>query len=351
MDPNMSFVDLNRTGVALMEIVSRPDIRGPEEAAAYIVKLRQILRYLGTCDGNMQNGNLRADVNVSICQPGQYEKYLESGDFSHLGTRCEIKNMNSMRFIQQAIDVEARRQIAIVESGGSVDQETRLYDPDKGETRSMRSKEEAHDYRYFPDPDLLPLEIEQDWVDEIAANLPELPDQKKARFVTDFSLSEYDANVLTAELDSAGYFEEVAKGRDGKLAANWVINELFGRLKKDDCDISESPVTPAQLGGIIDLISKGEISGKIAKDVFEIVYSEGGEPAQIVDSRGLKQVTDTGAIEAAVDQVIADNPAQVEKAKANPKLAGWFVGQVMKATGGKANPKVVNELVATKLAQ
>jgi aspartyl-tRNA(Asn)/glutamyl-tRNA(Gln) amidotransferase subunit B len=351
MDPNMSFVDLNRTGVALMEIVSRPDIRGPEEAAAYIVKLRQILRYLGTCDGNMQNGNLRADVNVSICQPGQYEKYLESGDFSHLGTRCEIKNMNSMRFIQQAIDVEARRQIAIVESGGSVDQETRLYDPDKGETRSMRSKEEAHDYRYFPDPDLLPLEIEQDWVDEIAANLPELPDQKKARFVTDFSLSEYDANVLTAELDSAGYFEELAKGRDGKLAANWVINELFGRLKKDDCDISESPVTPAQLGGIIDLISKGEISGKIAKDVFEIVYSEGGEPAQIVDSRGLKQVTDTGAIEAAVDQVIADNPAQVEKAKANPKLAGWFVGQVMKATGGKANPKVVNELVATKLAQ
>ena len=351
MDPNMSFVDLNRTGVALMEIVSRPDIRGPEEAAAYIVKLRQILRYLGTCDGNMQNGNLRADVNVSICQPGQYEKYLESGDFSHLGTRCEIKNMNSMRFIQQAIDVEARRQIAIVESGGSVDQETRLYDPDKGETRSMRSKEEAHDYRYFPDPDLLPLEIEQDWVDEIAANLPELPDQKKARFVTDFSLSEYDANVLTAELDSAGYFEEVAKGRDGKLAANWVINELFGRLKKDDCDISESPVTPAQLGGIIDLISKGEISGKIAKDVFEIVYSEGGEPAQIVDSRGLKQVTDTGAIEAAVDQVIADNPAQVKKARANPKLAGWFVGQVMKATGGKANPKVVNELVATKLAQ
>ncbi|MED7678987.1 Asp-tRNA(Asn)/Glu-tRNA(Gln) amidotransferase subunit GatB [Rhodobacteraceae bacterium IMCC15231] len=351
MDPNMSFVDLNRTGVALMEIVSRPDIRGPEEAAAYIVKLRQILRYLGTCDGNMQNGNLRADVNVSICQPGQYEKYLESGDFSHLGTRCEIKNMNSMRFIQQAIDVEARRQIAIVESGGSVDQETRLYDSDKGETRSMRSKEEAHDYRYFPDPDLLPLEIEQDWVDEIAANLPELPDQKKARFVTDFSLSEYDANVLTAELDSAGYFEEVAKGRDGKLAANWVINELFGRLKKDDCDISESPVTPAQLGGIIDLISKGEISGKIAKDVFEIVYSEGGEPAQIVESRGLKQVTDTGAIEAAVDQVIADNPAQVEKAKANPKLAGWFVGQVMKATGGKANPKVVNELVATKLAQ
>ena len=349
MDPNMSFVDLNRTGVALMEIVSRPDIRGPEEAAAYVVKMRQILRYLGTCDGNMQNGNLRADVNVSICRPGQYEKYMESGDFSHLGTRCEIKNMNSMRFIQAAIEVEARRQIKIVEAGGTVDQETRLYDPDKGETRSMRSKEEAHDYRYFPDPDLLPLEIEQAWVDDIAANLPELPDQKKARFMGDFGLSEYDANVLTAELDAAGYFEEVAAGRDGKMAANWVINELFGRLKKDDRDITDSPVSPAQLGGIIDLIAKGDISGKIAKDLFEIVYSDGGDPAQIVDARGMKQVTDTGAIEAAVDQVIADNPAQVEKAKANPKLAGWFVGQVMKATGGKPNPKAVNELVSAKL--
>ena len=349
MDPNMSFVDLNRTGVALMEIVSRPDIRGPEEAAAYVVKMRQILRYLGTCDGNMQNGNLRADVNVSICRPGQYEKYMESGDFSHLGTRCEIKNMNSMRFIQAAIEVEARRQINIVEAGGTVDQETRLYDPDKGETRSMRSKEEAHDYRYFPDPDLLPLEIEQAWVDDIAANLPELPDQKKARFMGDFGLSEYDANVLTAELDAAGYFEEVAAGRDGKMAANWVINELFGRLKKDDRDITDSPVSPAQLGGIIELIAKGDISGKIAKDLFEIVYSDGGDPAQIVDARGMKQVTDTGAIEAAVDQVIADNPAQVEKAKANPKLAGWFVGQVMKATGGKANPKAVNELVSAKL--
>ncbi|MDG1425768.1 MAG: Asp-tRNA(Asn)/Glu-tRNA(Gln) amidotransferase subunit GatB [Paracoccaceae bacterium] len=349
MDPNMSFVDLNRTGVALMEIVSRPDIRGPEEAAAYVVKMRQILRYLGTCDGNMQNGNLRADVNVSICRPGQYEKYMESGDFSHLGTRCEIKNMNSMRFIQAAIEVEARRQIKIVEAGDTVDQETRLYDPDKGETRSMRSKEEAHDYRYFPDPDLLPLEIEQAWVDDIAANLPELPDQKKARFMDDFGLSEYDANVLTAELDAAGYFEEVAAGRDGKMAANWVINELFGRLKKDDRDITDSPVSPAQLGGIIDLIAKGDISGKIAKDLFEIVYSDGGDPAQIVDARGMKQVTDTGAIEAAVDQVIADNPAQVEKAKANPKLAGWFVGQVMKATGGKANPKAVNELVSAKL--
>ncbi|GAA6182196.1 Asp-tRNA(Asn)/Glu-tRNA(Gln) amidotransferase subunit GatB [Shimia sp. NS0008-38b] len=349
MDPNMSFVDLNRTGVALMEIVSRPDIRGPEEAAAYVTKMRQILRYLGTCDGNMQNGNLRADVNVSICRPGQYEKYMETQDFSHLGTRCEIKNMNSMRFIQAAIEYEARRQIAIVEAGGSVDQETRLYDPDKNETRSMRSKEEAHDYRYFPDPDLLPLEIEQGWVDDIAKTLPELPDEKKARFVKDFNLSEYDASVLTAEAESAAFFEEVAQGRNGKLAANWVINELFGRLKTEDHDITESPISPAQLGGIIELISSDVISGKIAKDLFEIIYTEGGDPAQIVEERGMKQVTDTGAIEAALDEIIAANPAQVEKAKQNPKLAGWFVGQVMKATGGKANPKAVNQLVAQKL--
>ena len=349
MDPAMSFVDLNRTGVALMEIVSRPDIRGPEEAAAYVTKLRQILRYLGTCDGNMQNGNLRADVNVSICAPGQYEKYQATGDFSHLGTRCEIKNMNSMRFIQQAIEVEARRQIAIVEAGGAVVQETRLFDPDKNETRSMRSKEEAHDYRYFPDPDLLPLEIEQAWVDDIKARLPELPDAKKARFMGDFGLTDYDASVLTAELEAAGYFEAVAQGRDGKMAANWVINELFGRLKKDSLDITDSPVSPAQLGGVIDLIASGDISGKIAKDLFEIVYTEGGDPAQIVEARGMKQVTDTGAIEAAVDQIIAENPAQVEKAKANPKLAGWFVGQVMKATGGKANPAAVNALVSAKL--
>ncbi|OLS52466.1 Asp-tRNA(Asn)/Glu-tRNA(Gln) amidotransferase subunit GatB [Rhodovulum sulfidophilum] len=349
MDPNMSFVDLNRTGVALMEIVSRPDIRGPEEAAAYVGKLRQILRYLGTCDGNMQNGNLRADVNVSICRPGAYEKFRETGDASVLGTRCEIKNMNSMRFIQAAIEYEARRQIAIVEDGGSIDQETRLYDPDKGETRSMRSKEEAHDYRYFPCPDLLPLEIEQAWVDEIAASLPELPDAKKARFVADFGLTEYDASVLTADVESAGYFEAVAQGRDGKAAANWVINELFGRLKKDDRDITDSPVSPDQLGGILDLIAAGDISGKIAKDLFEIVYTEGGNPAEIVAERGMKQVTDLGAIEKAVDEIIAANPAQVEKAKANPKLAGWFVGQVLKATGGKANPQAVNEIVARKL--
>ena len=349
MDPAMSFVDLNRTGVALMEIVSRPDIRSPEEAAAYVVKLRQILRYLGTCDGNMQNGNLRADVNVSICRPGDYERYQETQDFSHLGTRCEIKNMNSMRFIQAAIEFEARRQITIVEAGGSVDQETRLYDPDKGETRSMRSKEEAHDYRYFPCPDLLPLEIEQGWVDDIAAGLPELPDAKKARLM-DLGLTDYDAGVLTAEKENADYFEQVAEGRDAKLAANWVINELFGRLKKEDHGIGESPVSAAQLGQIVALISSDAISGKIAKDVFEIAYTTGRDPAEIVETEGMKQVTDTGAIESAVDQVIADNPAQVEKARANPKLAGWFVGQVMKATGGKANPKAVNQLVAKKLS-
>ncbi|MEO0485158.1 MAG: Asp-tRNA(Asn)/Glu-tRNA(Gln) amidotransferase subunit GatB [Pseudomonadota bacterium] len=348
MDPHMSFVDLNRTGVALMEIVSRPDIRGPEEAAAYVAKLRQIMRYLGTCDGNMQNGNLRADVNVSVCTPGAYEKYYETGDFGFLGTRCEIKNMNSMRFIQQAIEYEARRQIAIVEDGGSVDQETRLYDTVKGETRSMRSKEEAHDYRYFPCPDLLPLEIEQGWVDDIAAGLPELPDAKKQRFIGDYGLSDYDASVLTAETDAAAYFEEVA-AVDGKLAANWVINDLFGRLKKDDTDLTESPMSPAQLAGIIALIKTGDISGKIAKELFEIVYTEGGDPAEIVEARGMKQVTDTGAIEAAVDQIVADNPAQVEKAKVNPKLAGWFVGQVMKATGGKANPAAVNQIVKAKL--
>ncbi|MCI5099241.1 Asp-tRNA(Asn)/Glu-tRNA(Gln) amidotransferase subunit GatB [Phaeobacter italicus] len=367
MDPNMSFVDLNRTGVCLMEIVSRPDIRGPEEAAAYIAKLRQIMQYLGTCDGNMQNGNLRADVNVSICRPGQYEKYQETGDFSHLGTRCEIKNMNSMRFIQQAIEVEARRQIAIVEAGGTVDQETRLYDPDKGETRSMRSKEEAHDYRYFPDPDLLPLEIEQAWVDDIAANLPELPDEKKARFIKDSGLTDYNASVLTAEVASADYFEAVvssveSKGVDTKQSqssghtvaqgiSNMVVNDVFGALKNAGLEIGECPISPEQLGAIILLTREGVISSKIGKELFEIVWNEGGDPAQIVEERGMKQVTDTGAIEAALDEIIAANPAQVEKAKVNPKLAGWFVGQVMKATGGKANPKAVNELVAKKLGE
>ncbi|MBL4808057.1 MAG: Asp-tRNA(Asn)/Glu-tRNA(Gln) amidotransferase subunit GatB [Rhodobacteraceae bacterium] len=349
MDPEMSFVDFNRTGVALMEIVSRPDMRSPEEAAEFVRKIRQIVRYLGTCDGNMQEGSMRADVNVSVCKAGTYEKFRENDDFSILGTRCEIKNMNSMRFIVQAIDCEAKRQIAILEDGGSINQETRLYDPVKGETRSMRSKEEAHDYRYFPCPDLLPLEIDQAWVDEIEAGLPELPDAKKARFVADFGMTEYDAGVLTADVASAEYYEAVAKGRDGKTAANWVINELFGRLNKEGHSISDSPISADQLGGILDLIAKGDISGKIGKDLFEIVWNDGGIPAEIVEAKGMKQVTDTGAIEAEVDKVMAANPDKVAAAKEKPNLAGWFVGQVMKATGGKANPKVVNEIIRKKL--
>jgi aspartyl-tRNA(Asn)/glutamyl-tRNA(Gln) amidotransferase subunit B len=364
MDPTMSFVDFNRTGVALMEIVSRPDIRSAEEATAYVIKLRQILRYLGTCDGNMQNGNLRADVNVSVCRAGQYEKFAETMDFSHLGTRCEIKNMNSLRFMTQAIDYEARRQIAILEDGGSVHQETRLYDPDKGETRSMRSKEEAHDYRYFPCPDLLPLEIDQAWVDDIAATMPELPDAKKSRFIQ-LGVSDYNASVLTAELASADYFDAVMQARVlisndiGKVQSvghsvahgisNMVVNELFGALKSADLSINECPISPSQLASIVALIREGVISSKIAKDLFEIVWKEGGDPAEIVNSRGMKQVTDTAAIEAAVDEIIAANPDQVEKAKANPKLAGWFVGQAIKATGGKAAPAMVQALVAQKL--
>jgi aspartyl-tRNA(Asn)/glutamyl-tRNA(Gln) amidotransferase subunit B len=339
LDPDLSFVDLNRTGVALMEIVSRPDIRSPEEAAEYLRKLRQILRYLGTCDGNMQEGSLRADVNVSVRPRGS----------DKLGTRCEIKNMNSMRFIMQAIEFEARRQIAILEDGGAIEQETRLYDPSRGETRSMRSKEEAHDYRYFPDPDLLPLELEQAWIDGIAATLPELPDAKKARFVAEYGMTEYDAGVLTAETASATYFEAVARGRDGKQAANWVINELFGRLNREGRSVEASPVTPAQLGGLIDLVASGEISGKIAKDVFEILWTEGGDPATIVETRGLRQVTDTGAIEAAVNEVVAANPDKAAQAVAKPSLAGWFVGQVMKASAGKANPQAVNDLLKAKL--
>lgn len=336
--PTMSFVDLNRSGVALMEIVSKPDLRSSEEAKAYVTKLRTILRYLGTCDGDMEKGNLRADVNVSVRKVGD-----------PFGTRCEIKNVNSIRFIGQAIEVEARRQIAIIEDGGTIDQETRLFDPTKGETRSMRSKEEAHDYRYFPDPDLLPLEFDQAFVDGLAAGLPELPDAKKARFIEAYGLSPYDATVLVAERASADYFEAVAKGRDGKIAANWVINELFGRLNKEAKSIEDSPVSAAQLGAIVDLIGDNTISGKIAKDVFEIVWSEGGEPREIVESRGLRQVTDTGAIEAAIDQIIAANPEKVEQAKAKPTLLGWFVGQTMKATGGKANPAAVNALLKAKL--
>ncbi len=336
--PNMSFVDLNRSGCALMEIVSRPDMRSADEAKAYVTKLRQIMRYLGTCDGNMEQGSMRADVNVSVRRPG-----------SEFGTRCEIKNVNSIRFMGQAIEYEARRQIGILEDGGKIDQETRLFDARKGETRSMRSKEEAHDYRYFPDPDLLPLQLEQAWVDGIAASLPELPDEKKARFVTTYGLSAYDASVLVSERASADYFERVAKGRDGKLAANWVINELFGRLNKEGKSVETSPVSAAQIGGIVDLISAGTISGKIAKDVFEIIWSEGGDPAAIVEARGLKQVTDTGAIEKAVDEIVAANPDKVEAARAKPNMLGWFVGQVMKSTGGKANPQAVNDILKAKL--
>jgi aspartyl-tRNA(Asn)/glutamyl-tRNA(Gln) amidotransferase subunit B len=333
----MSFVDLNRSGVALMEIVSKPDIRSSAQAQAFVAKLRSILRYLGTCDGDMEKGNLRADVNVSVRRPG--EPY---------GTRCEIKNMNSIRFIGQAIEHEARRQIEIIEDGGKIDQETRLFDPGKGETRPMRSKEEAHDYRYFPDPDLLPLEFDDAYVAALKEHLPELPDQKKARFVS-LGLSAYDAGVLVAERETAEFFETVAKGRDAKAAANWVINDLFGRLNKEGKDIAASPVSSAQLGAILDLIGAGTISGKIAKDLFEIVWTEGGDPRAIVEARGMKQVTDLGAIAKAVDEIIAANPDKVADAKTNPKAIGWFVGQVMKSSGGKANPQAVNDLLKTKL--
>src|SRR3990167_1672759 len=349
MDPNATYVDLNRSGVALMEIVSNPDVRSPAEAAAYVKKLRAIVIALGTCDGDMEKGNMRADVNVSVCKPGQYEKFRETGDFKHLGTRCELKNMNSYRFIQHAIEYEARRQIEIIEGGGKVDQETRLYDPLKGETRSMRSKEDAHDYRYFPDPDLLPLEFEQAWIEEIRKSLPELPDQKRARFEKDYGLSRYDAGVLTSDADKALFFEEVAKGRDAKLAANWVTQELFGYLNKEGLELSQSPVSAPALGGLIALISDNTISGKIAKDVFARMIEGEGEAAAIVEKHGLKQVTDTGAIEKVVDEIIAANPEQVAKVKDKPQTLGWIVGQVMKASGGKANPKAVNDILKTKL--
>ncbi|MEZ5998366.1 MAG: Asp-tRNA(Asn)/Glu-tRNA(Gln) amidotransferase subunit GatB [Hyphomonas sp.] len=349
MDPDSTYVDLNRSGVALMEIVSRPDVRTPAEAAAYVKKLRAIVIALGTCDGDMEKGNLRADVNVSVCRPGQYEKYRETNDFGHLGTRCEIKNMNSFRFIQQAIEYEARRQIEIIEGGGTVDQETRLFDPVKGETRSMRSKEDAHDYRYFPDPDLLPLEFADAWVEDIRASLPELPDEKRARFEADYGLSRYDAGVLTAEADKAAFFEEVAKGRDPKLAANWVTQELFGYLNKESLELAQSPVSAADLGGLIALISDNTISGKIAKDVFARMIAGEGKPGDIVETHGLKQVTDTGAIEKVVDEIIAANPEQAEKVKEKPQTLGWFVGQVMKASGGKANPQAVNQILKAKL--
>jgi len=336
--PDVSLVDLNRAGVALMEIVSKPDLRSADDAKAYVGKLRTILRYLGTCDGDMEKGNLRADVNVSVNRPGE-----------GLGTRCEIKNVNSIRFIGQAIECEARRQIAVLEDGGRIEQETRLFDPVRGETRSMRNKEEAYDYRYFPDPDLLPLTLTQALVDELKTALPELPDDKKARFVHDYSLSLYDADVLVAERATADFFEAAALGRDAKAAANWVINELAGRLNREGKTIVSSPVSPAKLGAILDLIAAGTISGKIAKDLFEIVWDEGGEPAEIVAARGMAQVTDLSEIAAAVDDIIAKNPDKVAQAKVKPAVIGWFVGQVMKASGGKANPGVVNDLLRGKL--
>ncbi|MBC9879442.1 Asp-tRNA(Asn)/Glu-tRNA(Gln) amidotransferase subunit GatB [Bradyrhizobium sp. INPA01-394B] len=341
--PSLSFIDFNRCGVALMEIVSKPDIRDAEQAKAYVTKLRSIMRYLGTCDGDMEKGSLRADVNVSVRKPG-----------GPLGTRCEIKNMNSITFIGQAIEFEARRQIEILEDGGKIEQETRRFDPNKGETHSMRSKEEAHDYRYFPDPDLLPLEFSQSFVEELKAGLPELPDQKKARFVADFGLSAYDASVLVAERESAVFYETVLdrlgnRARDGKMAANWVINELFGRLNKEGRDVTGSPVSSEQLATIIDLIGEGTISGKIAKDLFEIVWQEGGDPRALVESRGMKQVTDLSAIEKVVDVIIAANPDKAAQVKDKPQSLGWFVGQVMKSSGGKANPQAVNELLKSKL--
>jgi aspartyl-tRNA(Asn)/glutamyl-tRNA(Gln) amidotransferase subunit B len=335
---SMSLVDLNRCGVGLMEIVSKPDLRSADEARAYLAKLRTILRYLGTCDGDMEKSSLRADVNVSVRRPGE-----------PLGTRCEIKNVNSIRFVGQAIEYEARRQIGVLEDGGRIEQETRLFDPGKGETRSMRNKEEAHDYRYFPDPDLLPLELTKDYVEALARDLPELPDEKKARFIRDYGLSAYDADVLVAERTTAEFYEAVARSRDPKAAANWVINELFGRLNKEGKGIEQSPVSADQLGGILDLLAQQVISGKIAKDLFEILWSEGGDPRDIVESRGLKQVTDTGAIEKIVDGIIAANPDKVAQAKVKPAVIGWFVGQAMKASGGKANPQAVNELLKRKL--
>jgi aspartyl-tRNA(Asn)/glutamyl-tRNA(Gln) amidotransferase subunit B len=339
LSPNETFVDLNRAGVALMEIVSRPDMRSSKEAAAYFNKLRAIVRALGTCDGNMEEGSMRADVNVSVRRAGTKE----------WGTRCEIKNVNSTRFMQQAIEYESRRQIEILEGGGKIDQETRLFDPDKGETRTMRSKEDAHDYRYFPDPDLLPLVLDDAWIAEIKASLPELPDAKKKRFASEYGLTPYDAGVLAGDADAAAYFETVAKGRDPKLAANWVTQELAAALNKQGLDLAASPVKAEALGALLDLMKDGTINGKIAKDVFAKMLETGEAPGAIVEREGLKQVTDTGAIEKAIDGLMAANADKVADVQKNPKAFGWWVGQTMKATGGKANPGVVNEILKRKL--
>lgn len=338
LHPKQSLVDLNRSGIALMEIVSRPDLRSSEQAGAYMRKVRTIVRYLGTCDGNMEQGSMRADVNVSVRKPGD-----------ELGTRCEMKNINSVRFIQQSIEYEARRQIEVIENGGVIEQQTRLFDSKNGETRPMRSKEEAHDYRYFPDPDLLPLALDEAWIDDLKAKLPELPDDKKARYISDFGLSPYDASVLVSERERADFFEAVASGRDAKLSANWVTGSLFAALKKEGVSIHDSKVSASDLGELIDLISDQTISGRIAKDVFELMFESGRPPRKIVEEQGLTQVTDTGAIESEIDKIIAANPDKVEQVKEKPRMMGWFVGQVMQATGGKANPQVVNEILQKKL--
>ncbi|MFQ5970800.1 MAG: Asp-tRNA(Asn)/Glu-tRNA(Gln) amidotransferase subunit GatB [Alphaproteobacteria bacterium] len=342
--PSKSYIDLNRSGVALMEIVSEPDMRSPEEAAAYLAKLRSILRYLGTCDGNMAEGSMRADINVSVHRPGE-----------PLGTRCEIKNVNSIRFVRQAVEYEARRQVEVLEDGGTVEQETRLFDADQGITRPMRTKEEAHDYRYFPDPDLLPLELSEAFIDELRATLPELPDEKKERFIRDYGLTVYDAGVLVAERETADFFETVVAGdgagREPKMAANWVISELFGRLNREGRDIASSPVSAARLGGLIDLIADGTISGRMAKDVFNEMFATGKDAAEIVEAKGLEQITDAGEIEAIVARVIDQSPVQVEQYRSgNEKIIGWFTGQVMRASQGKANPQLVNEVLRKKLS-
>ena len=336
--PEFSFVDLNRSGVALMEIVSMPDISSADEAQSYIKKLRSIMRYLGTCDGNMEEGSLRADINVSVRKPGD-----------ELGTRCEIKNVNSIKFIGQAIDYEARRQIELIEDSKIIDQETRLFDPKKGETRSMRSKEEAHDYRYFPDPDLLPLSFSENIIEEIKSELPELPDDKKERFQKEYSLSPYDSNILVSEIEIADFFEAVTKGRDPKIAANWITGEFFAAMNKLGFNIVDSPITIDNLSKLIKLIEENIISTRIAKDVFEIMLENNEDPEEIVEREGLKQVSDSGELEKIIDNIIANNPDQVEAVKLKPKLIGWFVGQVMKETNGKANPKLVNDLLNDKL--
>ena len=340
IDPNNTLVDLNRSGVELMEIVSKPDLRSLDEVNSYIKKLRSIMRYLGTCDGNMQEGSLRADVNVSVRKKGSKE----------LGTRCEIKNVNSIKFMQMAIDYEANRQVDVIEEGGSIDQETRLFDTKKNETRSMRSKEDAHDYRYFPDPDLLPLELDENFINDIKKNIPELPDEKKKRFIEKFKLSPYEANILVSDIDTSKYFEEVSKNSDVKLATNWITGELFALLNEKNLEITESPISSKNLSKLINLIKKGTISGKIAKTIFEIMSDGDKDPEKIVEEKGLKQQSDPKELEKIIDKIISENPKNVEAYKSGKnKLFGFFVGQIMKNSGGKANPQLVNEILKKKL--